>query len=374
MSYDARLYEYFAYRLHKTLILYVPPILFVCGILGNILIFVVLTRPAMRRVSAYVYFLVLSIVDTIVLFIGLLRLWVARLLMYDIRDQSVWVCKILSVAGYTVSDYSVWLIVAVTIERFIAVSRPLSTVGDIKSGTKTRRVMIVMVILFAILFGINAHLLWTTTIEIKGGHSNFTNLTLSQPKCTGAKGFDVLVNSVWPWVDAVIYSILPLLILFLFNSLIICRVFRANRIRINQLSAHSRKSPSGRSKEPREATDGGRRLTVMLLTVSFAFVITTLPQSAMLIYVPFRPANLSIDSIMILRLIQTISELLMYTNHSINFYLYCATGRKFRHQLMRVLSSKKRKGGSSMRASTSTKNQSEEKHSIYKRHNKYSTC
>ena len=33
------------------------------------------------------------------------------------------------------------------------------------------------------------------------------------------------------------------------------------------------------------------------------------------------------------RLCCTISEMLMYVNHSINFFLYCATGKKFREQL-----------------------------------------
>ncbi|BFZ19902.1 hypothetical protein BsWGS_22941 [Bradybaena similaris] len=37
------------------------------------------------------------------------------------------------------------------------------------------------------------------------------------------------------------------------------------------------------------------------------------------------------------RLIHTITELLMYTNHSINFFLYCATGNKFRQQVLDLL-------------------------------------
>ena len=36
-------------------------------------------------------------------------------------------------------------------------------------------------------------------------------------------------------------------------------------------------------------------------------------------------------------LIRTITELLMYLNHSMNFFLYCATGKKFRQQLFLLL-------------------------------------
>lgn len=37
------------------------------------------------------------------------------------------------------------------------------------------------------------------------------------------------------------------------------------------------------------------------------------------------------------KLVTTITELLMYTNHSINFFLYCATGNKFRQQIFDLL-------------------------------------
>ena len=36
-------------------------------------------------------------------------------------------------------------------------------------------------------------------------------------------------------------------------------------------------------------------------------------------------------------LARTVTELLMYANHSINFFLYCATGQKFRQQVLNVI-------------------------------------
>jgi hypothetical protein len=41
-------------------------------------------------------------------------------------------------------------------------------------------------------------------------------------------------------------------------------------------------------------------------------------------------------------LARTITELLMYVNHSMNFFLYCATGQKFRHQLVWMICYAKR--------------------------------
>ena len=71
----------------------------------------------MLKFSTYFHLMVLAVADTLVLYIGLLRLWIGELTGYDMRDQADWVCKLTNVIGYTVSDFSVWLIIAVTIER-----------------------------------------------------------------------------------------------------------------------------------------------------------------------------------------------------------------------------------------------------------------
>ena len=59
----------------------------------------------------------LAVIDTVVLFIGLLRLWLAELVGFDFQDSGDWICKLTVVLGYVASDLSVWLIIAVTVER-----------------------------------------------------------------------------------------------------------------------------------------------------------------------------------------------------------------------------------------------------------------
>jgi len=75
----------------------------------------------------------------------------------------------------------------------------------------------------------------------------------------------------------------------------------------------------------------------MLLTISFTFLVTTLPLTVVSIAAAFvgRTSG-GRDELTASRfkLARTIAELLMYANHAINFYLYCATGQKFRHQLI----------------------------------------
>lgn len=69
--------------------------------------------------------------------------------------------------------------------------------------------------------------------------------------------------------------------------------------------------------------------------VSMSFLVTTLPNNTVLIVTAlWNDYGTSAENIALFILIKTITELLMYTNHAINFFLYCASGRKFRTQLV----------------------------------------
>ncbi|KAI8759301.1 FMRFamide receptor, partial [Biomphalaria glabrata] len=57
----------------------------------------------------------LAVIDTFVLYNGLLVIWVQEL-GYHMRNWSDWLCKPLVTLGYVASDFSVWLIIAVTVE------------------------------------------------------------------------------------------------------------------------------------------------------------------------------------------------------------------------------------------------------------------
>jgi hypothetical protein len=94
------------------------------------------------------------------------------------------------------------------------------------------------------------------------------------------------------------------------------------------------------------AWENEQRLTVMLLLITAVFLICTLPVSvAMFINADIRtspkpePRN---DVIALYVLVTTCGRLLMYVHHSINFFLYCATGRKFRRELCFMLGRKNR--------------------------------
>lgn len=149
-------------QIQKVILLYVPIIIYIIGVIGNCLSFSVLVRRRMRRVSTYKYLAVLSVVDTIVLTVGLLQLWTGEVTGTSIRNYSDFSCKIVNALGYTVSDLSVWLIIAVTVERFIAVCYPL------RAATTCRKKTAIKVIgaLLLVMILININFFWTTKIQV----------------------------------------------------------------------------------------------------------------------------------------------------------------------------------------------------------------
>jgi len=182
----------------------------------------------------------------------------------------------------------------------------------------------------------------------------------------------MLVTDIWPWVDASVYSFIPLVIIATLNSLIVRHVVSARRIRRQIASFRSvvaRGRPNSSSSPARRTPEalGGRqrarssvfsrceqgqdaRMIALLLAVSFTFLAATLPRCAVLIATKFIDRSLAAwaaaadDPVLYqariigsVRLALAATDLLMYANHAVNFFLYCATGQKFRHQLCAVV-------------------------------------
>jgi len=199
--------------------------------------------------------------------------------------------------------------------------------------------------------------------------------------CAAADGYETLVTKVWPWVDASVYSFIPLVVIVTLNCLIVRHVVSARRIR-RQLASLRSASTVGNNQQwlatqmsdrlssvtvamaalggsqPSRSTPHGRceqlhgqdaRMIALLLTVSFTFLAATLPRCATLIAtefisrsLPAAAANTDNPALYAARIYGSVrlglaaTDLLMYANHAVNFFLYCATGQKFRHQMCAV--------------------------------------
>ncbi|XP_060603307.1 lysophosphatidic acid receptor 6-like [Ruditapes philippinarum] len=325
--YEEFLMEYDEYVAHRYILLIIPPIILTVGSIGNILSFGILFTNT-NKASTYSYLSALALADLLVLYVGLLRIWIGQF-MTDLLDTNNILCKVGIFIGYVCSDISVWLIVAVTVERFIVVMFPLK--APRLCNKKTARITIITIIFLFI--AVNSHFLWTVELH----HYNFDMVVIS--KCHAKALFTNLVEEVWPLVDAGIYSFVPFVVIIVFNGFIIRNITSARQARLvlrQESSLQKRKSGPGQS---RKQTESSKRISVTLLVVSFSFLITTLPMNLVLIITSLADEVDNEDDAEFAKrkLTSSIVEMLMYTNHSINFFLYCITGKKFRDQFRRLI-------------------------------------
>ena len=213
---------------------YIFPVIFLIGTVCNILTFIVMRRKKMRHQSTYFYMAVLAMADEMVLTVGCLNYWIWIYTGKNIILLSNITCKLGCLLLYATFHFSVWTVVIMTIERFIAVALPLQashlcTVKRAKSAT---------VLLAIIILLINVHFLFTHTLI-----THHDPISCS-PISTTAEEF---MNNIWPWIDASIYSFIPLTLLIIFNILIIYNLLKASK-NIKMLNGNQNRRNSGVSK------------------------------------------------------------------------------------------------------------------------------
>ncbi|KAL8611998.1 hypothetical protein ACOMHN_048494 [Nucella lapillus] len=317
----AKYYENLGHQIWKVC----PAILLVVGTLGNVLSVLVLSREAMRRSNAAIYLIVLAMMDTMVLYTGLLRQWLRETIGMDVRDFSDASCRVHTWLVYASLDTSVWVLVALTFERLVSVYLPYR----IKEYCTTMTSTITLLVIGGVMLGINSHFLYGM-----GRVYKMVNGTLvMKTKCDFRfDDYAQFANIVWPWIDLCIFSIIPLFIVITFNIAITVKVclsrHRARRVQPSGTAFASR----SRSRNP----DGRKisSMTATLVVLNLVLTITTVPVSTFIILLP--SLNKTYDT----RLGQAkvavawaIVNALQYTNNAINFLLYCISGSRFREEL-----------------------------------------
>lgn len=331
-----------------------PPILFLLGTLGNTTAFCVLVQRKLIRVSTYYYLAVLACFDQLILLIGLLRRWIDK--VGGISSENKWLiwCQTFQFIGVSTSFMSVWLIVVVTVERLIVIKLPL----QVNSYVSIKKTKLIIVCLFVVAVTISSHFFKTVgLVNINESLTKSKRIGTSSNNSSLICDFkhDYLIFAkFWTFVDAILYSCLPLLLMVIINIVIGHGIYRADRIRgemmlinnnkmgpsktgisnpskpnTNRFTTHG--SGQGSSPFPNRET---RQLTIMLMVVSCTFLITTTPLVLRKFHIKLTDySDVDVGFSTKLELMDTIFEMLMYTNHAINFLLYCASGKKFRYHV-----------------------------------------
>ena len=307
---------------------YVFPGIVVCGTLGNIMSFIVLLRRRMRKRSMYLYLALLAWADTGVLYLSAFKTWLRVTTGFELLHQSAASCKLVMLFLLFCLDLSAWLIVLITAERFAVVWFPFraSYMFSLKRG------LILMTVTMILSLTYNLHVLWTI------------HLVKHSPKhtyCSGLKN-DFFMEQVFNPLNLAVYSIVPFIIVVCLNAANLYKV-------VHPFRSHSPGVDSTMVRHTPGNSPSHQKTSSLLMTVSFAWLVLTCP-FALWSLVPHDHTDARHKANTFLAKI--ICFIFMYLNHSINFFLYCITGRKFRKELTSLIQWLKPGSSSSRPAAT----------------------
>ncbi|KAK6180339.1 hypothetical protein SNE40_012511 [Patella caerulea] len=300
---------------------YSSPVLIILGTIGNILVIAVLSCGKIRKSTTNIYFTAMAVCDILVLYTGLLRLWIQFTFNLDIRHVHPAICKIHRPLVTFSLQTSAWILVAMTIERYLSVVSP----HTIKTRCTRRMTLIILSSIVVVLVGINIHFVFGLGDLTLVGDNNETFVF----HCDSIQDdYYKFTNDIWPWIDVAVYCFVPFGILSVFNMLILSTVFKGKRD-LNRgtgctLNANSTKRISS--------------LITTLFLINIVYFICTTPISVFMIGNIYWAAQPGTHLAAVQSLVFAIVNQFQYLNNVCNFILYCFSGSNFREWLKSLCS------------------------------------
>jgi hypothetical protein len=140
--------------------------------------------------------------------------------------------------------------------------------------------------------------------------------------CGAPPEYRHFIDVVWQWVDMFLVFFGPFVIIFIGNIIIVAKIIVMYGKRQQQLNVSSKSDNKTMS------------TTVMLLVVSVAFLLMTSPSAVYFMGMGYKLWSLETEEDMAkVYGAYSLCYILYYLNSTINFFLYCASGSRFRKAL-----------------------------------------
>ncbi|KAH9519268.1 hypothetical protein Btru_075131 [Bulinus truncatus] len=284
-----------------------PPFLLVVGITGNMVTIIILRSKSLRHNFVALFLTYLAACNILNLCIGLTRLWIIGLINSDIRNYSSLACNthlILTMVFHVIAN---WLMTAVTACKLLYVQNPN------RATVCCSKAFVHAVVITMSLFFIGFELMLSEKHYISVVESPSGRLKLC----------DFSRKTVYHALQVCVFYVVPGGLIILMNLGILCKVQSFSR-------TTEHKSPTIIKKE---------RIVKILAAILFAcdiqILVNELPYAVQHMFGPSLFED-SPDGLKKFTLLYHVASLLLYTNCSINFVIYCFFGDHFREELRRI--------------------------------------
>ncbi|KAL8575277.1 hypothetical protein ACOMHN_001822 [Nucella lapillus] len=289
------------------------PILIVFGLFGNVMTILIVKRLRESRSTLDNYFLCLAMSDSCFILTGPLPIWVQSVFDFHMRALNAFTCKLNIFIFNATAGISAWLVVALVVQRALSVVWP-HRVGVICTVKKTWITILAIVFILSVAY---SHLFYGQT---KRGNA-----------CGFEDDYMSFLLNVWVKLDVFLFSVVPLTCMMISNTVLVVKLRTSVKLAGEQFAT------SEKQQNERERTVNTVTLTALLVSVSF--IVLTLPIAAWNAskYTVIDNTVQSVDQKVFDYFFQAVLYCVFYINFSINFYLYCLTGRRFRDEFRKIV-------------------------------------
>ena len=241
-------------------------------------------------------------------FIAALSRYLNMVIDMDMLPSQRWHCSLVSFSLFLTALCSTLFILNMTFERFYSIIRPHKAASF--NTVKRAKVTILCIVLFSIIY--NLPHLFTTAVDGRTCKHYLKYLHL-------------LHVQVYYWLSLFIQFALPFLSLLIMNSVII------HTLRTRSLGTKTRSEGQGQTFKVKSQE---KQIYIMLLLVTFGFMILTTPTYIVIYYVSFWYYQASAQDLALYYLLYNVAQKTYYTNYALNFFLYVISSQKFRSDLV----------------------------------------
>ena len=309
---------------------YFFPIIIFIGLIGNAISTIVFLGTYLRQLSLSIYLAALSISDTIFL-LCMFIIWLEYVQVP--LFHTVGICQIVVYSSYTSGFLSVWFVVSFSVERFIAIWKPLRKPD--MCTTKRAKMVVIGLSVFAML----AYSCSLRTVGIKIIKNNSKQFVL----CTPLNQYNS-IHQILIFSDTVISMFIPFFTVLFLNIIITYKIYFFSKQNCSQQETYLLRHKRAPLCITNLCNTAQIKVTKMLLVVSTVFLIVNLPSYVVRIQV-FLTSFIDVDYSAPMRqyLLLHISQMIYYCGFSINFFLYSYCSDRFRKAMMRFFSQVKNK-------------------------------
>ena len=312
------------------------------GILGNMVCILVVSKKQNRKLSSCMYIGALAIADTVVLVSqgGKVILVTSLGKIYALGKLNI-MCKVFGYFLFSAAFCGTMIILALLVERVIAVTRPLKAAVLLSP----RRAVIVIMNIVILAFTYNIPIIFSATAMDHSG-----------VQCISVPGLGY-ASAIYHMSKIVLSGVLPLVAILAMNLTILCAVKSSQRQQkclsakqqqsINTISRGISEDSDQRSQaistddvnlaiahhQDHKISKTERQLTIMTVVLTLSFLCLTMPKYAHQLAFTNIDWQSSPHMHIVFGLSGSITQGLFILNSAINFFLYVMTGSKFREDL-----------------------------------------